>query len=149
MKKYTIDQWDRPAIKDWTCDKEKNPYITDTAGFKPLEAQIAQFEQAGRRARFRSDMFDSSDYNEMYLHPDLRITGEDDEIDIEEKIRKQNFLRRQIALQKMETGERQSFPDIMKEYEELKRREEERKRLMRENDIGKPPAVGADENKSS
>lgn len=144
MREYTIDQYDRNLEKDWTCDKKKNRYITETAGFKPLEAQIAAFEQAGHRAKFRSDMFDSSDYNEMYLSPDLRITQEDDEIDTEEKLRKQAFFRRMVAEQKEKGMQRESLDSIMKEYAELKRREAERQQSMRRNDTTRPPAAGAE-----
>lgn len=99
MKKYTVDKYDLP-LHDWTEDKEKNPYIVETAGFQPLEVQIQRFEQAGVRAKFRSEMFDSQDYRDMYLGPDTRITADDDLEEIERKIENQNYVRQAILAQR-------------------------------------------------
>lgn len=147
MRIFEIEKWDKKNVQDWTTDKKKNPYITDTAGFVPLQVQIQKFEQSGIRARFRSEMFDSSDFRDMYLQPDLMINSEDDEIDIQEKLDKQRFVKEQIFRQKAETGERQKFENIMRDYEELKRREAELKRQIDEHDIPNSPPAGTDEAK--
>lgn len=119
--------WNEPIPDDFTKDKELNPYIVETAGFIPLDVQIQKFEQAGVRARFRSDMFDSSDYRDMYLNENLRINSSDDEIDIERKVKLQNYVRNKILEAKRKGEERQSVESMRSEYEELKRREAELK----------------------
>lgn len=65
---------------------ENNDYITETAGFIPLEVKLKQFEQNGIIAQFQTSDFTSNDYREMYLNPDFDITPEDDFEDVEEKI---------------------------------------------------------------
>lgn len=69
---------------------KNNDYITETAGFVPLEVKLRQFEQNGLIAQFQVSDFDSNDYREMYLNPDYNITPEDDFEDVEEKIRARN-----------------------------------------------------------
>lgn len=95
MKLYKIEKDDR-KLEDWTMNEDKNPYICETAGFKPLEVQIQEFEQAGVRARFRSEMFDSQDYRDMYMQPDTRITGDDDIETVYEKLRIQRQIQNDI-----------------------------------------------------
>lgn len=125
---------------DWTQDKRLNPYITETAGFVPLEVQIQKFQQSGLRARFTSDMFDSSDYHDMYLHPDVRVNSSDDLETLQEKFELQRYLREQIAQQKMQ-GQRKSVEQILND----------RDSEMRSNEAGKgrtesptPPAASAE-----
>lgn len=130
--------------KDWTCDKELNPYITETAGFIPLDVQIQKFEQAGIRAKFRSDMFDSSDYRDMYMHPDLRINSEDDEIDVENKLRYQDYIRKRILMDKARAGQRQSFEDMSEDYRRMRRSEADEHKPGSGENIPKPPAAGAE-----
>lgn len=66
--------------------KENNEYITETAGFIPLEVKLKQFEQNGMIAQFQAGDFTSNDYREMYLNPDFDISPEDDFEDVQEKL---------------------------------------------------------------
>lgn len=70
--------------------KEHNEYITETAGYIPLEVKLKQFEQNGVIAQFQQSDFTSHDYREMYLNPDFDITPEDDFEEVEEKIKAKN-----------------------------------------------------------
>lgn len=91
--------WDKTLDKpDWTCDEDKNPYITCTEGFVPLDVQIAKFEQSGVRAKYRSEMFDSEDMRDMYLGPNTRIYADDDLETINEKLEARENIRRAILL---------------------------------------------------
>lgn len=136
--------WNLPVHDDFTKDKEMNPYIVETAGFVPLDVQIQKFEQAGVRARFRSDMFDSSDYRDMYLNEDLRINPSDDEIDVERKIKLQNFVKNKILEAKSRGSEKQSVESLKREYEALKRREAELRAQVEAEKTPTPPAASAE-----
>lgn len=89
--KYSIDLFDEKDLKNSMSEFEEknNKYITETAGFVPLEVKLAQFEQNGLRAQFQVQDFDSNDYRDMYLNPDFNITPEDDFEDVEEKLQMQ------------------------------------------------------------
>lgn len=147
MQKYYSDdtyEIEKPEVKDWTMDKKLNPVITDTAGFIPLDVQIQKFEQSGRRARFSSDMFDSSDYRDAYLSPDLRINPEDDEIDMQRKFELQAYVLQRIAQSKMQGEEKQSVESMTKDYERMKEREAQMNEQVGDRNTPTPPAVGAD-----
>lgn len=91
--------WDKSLEKpDWTTDAEKNPYITTTEGFVPLDVQIAKFEQSGIRAKFRSEMYDSDDMRDMYLGPNTRIYADDDLETINEKLEAREKIRQEIII---------------------------------------------------
>lgn len=96
VTKFIAEIWEEKKIKDWTCDEDLNPYITETAGFVPLDVQIQKFEQAGIRAKFTSDMFDSQDLRDMYLGPNTRIFADDDLETINEKLEAQEAIRQSI-----------------------------------------------------
>lgn len=123
LKVCKCELWDAKQ-KDWTQDMKLNPYITETAGFVPLEVQIQKFQQSGLRARFTSDMFDSTDYHDMYLHPDVRVSSSDDLETMQEKFEMQRYLREKIARQKMQGMQRQSVDRILSDRDSLKRSEE-------------------------
>lgn len=86
--KYSIDLFDEKDLKNSMSvfDEENNKYITETAGFVPLEVKLKQFEQNGLIAQFQVKDFDSNDYRDMYLNPDFNITPEDDFEEVEEKV---------------------------------------------------------------
>lgn len=133
---------------DWTEDKKLNPYITETAGFVPLEVQIQKFQQSGQRARFTSDMFDSVDYYDMYMHPDVRVNGNDDLETMNEKFEMQRYLREQIAMQKSKGMQRQSVEQIFKDRDRMMRSEAEQNADLGTKDSPTPPAAGAEDSKS-
>lgn len=100
--------WDKSLEKpDWTCDEDKNPYITTTEGFVPLDVQIAKFEQSGIRAKYRSEMFDSDDMRDMYLGPNTRIYADDDLETINEKLEARENIRREIYMRYQKQMEEQ------------------------------------------
>lgn len=65
---------------------ENNEYITETAGFVPLEVKLKQFEQNGQIAQFMTSDFTSNDYRDIYLNPDFDISPEDDFEDVQVKV---------------------------------------------------------------
>lgn len=77
MKKYKIDSYDIKT-EDVFTDNPDNAYITETAGFIPLDVKFKRFEQAGIRAQFNANEFTSQDYRDMYLNPDFSIDANDD-----------------------------------------------------------------------
>lgn len=85
---YVLDTLDDKDIEALGADLSKeNEYITETAGFVPLEVKLKQFEQNGLLAQFQSKDFTSHDYREMYLIPDFDITPEDDLEEAQEKLK--------------------------------------------------------------
>lgn len=84
----------------WTTDEEKNPVIVETAGFVPLEVKMKRFEQAGLRAQFREQDFDSQDYRDMYLNPDVIIYPSDDLEQVQEKLNLQAQIYNEIVQKK-------------------------------------------------
>ena len=143
MKVCKCELWTE-KLHDWTENKELNPYITETAGFIPLEVQIQKFQQSGQRARFSSDMFDSSDYYDMYMHPDVRINSNDDLETLQEKFELQSYLREQIAMQKSQGMQRQSVEQILQDRDRIMRSEAEQKADLGLKDSPTPPAAGAE-----
>lgn len=108
-----------PALAEWTNDKEKNPYITETAGFVPLEIKFRQFEQNGLRMQFSENEFDSSDYREMFSNPNAIVYPGDDLETITEKLLLQDTIKNEILARKLaETKERsdevQASPSVIK-----------------------------------
>lgn len=84
----------------WTSNKEKNPIIVETAGFIPLEVKMKRFEQAGIKAQFSTSDFDSQDYRDMYLNPDVQIYPSDELEVVEEKLRLQRNIMQEILHKK-------------------------------------------------
>lgn len=86
-----IEQLTPEQVREFDADLSKdNEYITESAGFIPLEVKLKQFEQNGLIAQFNQSDFTSHDLREMYLNPDFDITPEDDLEDVEEKIKARN-----------------------------------------------------------
>lgn len=101
MTKYKIDTLSETEIKALGADlKENNEYITETAGFIPLEVKLKQFETNGLIAQFMTADFDSNDYRDIYLNPDFNISPEDDFEDIQEKIAMQREYAEKIKYAK-------------------------------------------------
>lgn len=97
MKKYETDILDIKQIEALGANlKDGNNYITETAGFIPLEVKLKQFEQNGLIAQFQVGDFTSSDYRDIYLNPDFAISPEDDLEDIQEKIEARNIYVEQL-----------------------------------------------------
>lgn len=67
-------------------DEKENAYITECAGFIPLEVKFKRFEQAGQIMQFSTSEFTSNDLRQIYLNPDFEITPEDDIEDVREKL---------------------------------------------------------------
>lgn len=70
-----------------------NSYITDTAGFEPLDVKFKKFEQNGIIAQLHSSDFDSASLREMYLSDNMQIYPDDDIEDIYAKL----SLQREFA----------------------------------------------------
>lgn len=86
-----IEFLDDKQVKALAADlSEHNDYITETAGFIPLEVKFKQFEQNGLVAQFKVGDFTSNDYRDLYLNPDFEITPEDDFEDVQEKLSARN-----------------------------------------------------------
>ena len=92
VTKFIAELWEEKEIKDWTCDADLNPYITETAGFIPLDVQIQKFEQAGTRAKFTSDMFDSQYLRESLISPVTILRLERNSLYIPWKAKVSSFL---------------------------------------------------------
>ena len=99
---FVIDRVSKPLNK-WTLDEEKNPYITETAGFVPLEVKLKQFEASGYRAQLYASEFTSSDLREIYLNPNFEISPDDDLEDIHSKLLNQKIFAEQLAQSKLST----------------------------------------------
>lgn len=98
-KEFGID-FRKPNPGKWTDDKDLNNYQVETAGFIPLEVKMKRFEQAGIRAQFRSQDFDSQDYRDMYLNPDIQIYPSDDLEEVQEKLNLQAQIYNDIVQRK-------------------------------------------------
>lgn len=91
IKDRVIERLDPKQVEALGADLSKdNEYITETAGFIPLEVKLKQFEQNGLIAQFSVQDFDSHDYRDIYLNPDFNPTPEDDFEDIQEKLAARN-----------------------------------------------------------
>ena len=82
---------------------ENNSYITETAGFVPLEVKLKQFEENGIQMQFNTKEFTSSDYRDIYLSPDFEITPEDDYEDIQEKLKLRNEFIAELQKKKAQS----------------------------------------------
>lgn len=101
MTKYKQDFLNINEIKALGANlKENNEYITETAGFIPLEVKLKQFETNGLVAHFLTSDFDSNDYRDIYLNPDFNISPEDDFEDIQEKLAAQREYAENIKAAK-------------------------------------------------
>lgn len=126
---FTHDDYLKTAA-DLSVDNE---YITETAGFIPLEVKLKQFEQNGLIAQFQAGDFTSHDYREMYLTPDFDITPEDDFEDVQEKMelhrqfiekyKKEKLEKISEADRAAESGEKAAKGGVNTE-EEVQRKEE-------------------------
>lgn len=99
---------------------EDNSYITETAGFVPLEVKFKRFEQAGQVMQFSVSEFTSSDLRSIYLNPDFDITPEDDYEEIQEKL----IARNEYILQLQKLKAKSAGNDVMAGTEEPKKNEE-------------------------
>lgn len=96
-----IDTLSKKEVAALAADLSKdNEYITETAGFVPLEVKMRQFEQNGIVAQFQVSDFDSNDYRDIYLNPDFNICPEDDFEDIQEKLAARNEYIEQLKKSK-------------------------------------------------
>lgn len=87
-------------------DKEKNAYITETAGFVPLVVKFKRFIENGQIAQFRESDFTSSDWRELYAtDPDLDISPSDEFDEVQEKLALREELRQQILARKAKSDE--------------------------------------------
>lgn len=101
MKEWKLEILTPDQVKACGADLSKdNEYITETAGFIPLEVKMKQFEQNGIIAQFKVDDFTSSDYRDIYLTPDFDISPEDDLEDIQEKINARNSYIQELKMAK-------------------------------------------------
>lgn len=82
MRTFEYEKLSDKQIQALGANLEKNnEYITETAGFIPLEVKLKRFQENGQIIQFSSSEFTSSDYRDLYLSEDLEITPE---MDIEE-----------------------------------------------------------------
>lgn len=104
MKKYLCDIYSDNEILEncptFTEDQEKNPYITETAGFVPLDVKFKQMEQAGIRAQFFAQEFTSSELRDVYFGANTEIYPSDEIEEVEEKLLLQESLKLQILQNK-------------------------------------------------
>lgn len=97
MKLYTIPAFDEKQKAAFISDLSKdNEYLTETAGFIPLEVKLKQFEQNGLAAQFNTSEFTSNDLRDIYLNPDFDITPDDEFEEVEEKIAARNTYIQEI-----------------------------------------------------
>ena len=97
MKLYQIPKFDEKQKAVFTSDLSKdNEYLTETAGFVPLEVKLKQFEQNGLAAQFNTSEFTSNDLRDIYLNPDFDITPDDEFEEVEEKIAARNAYIQEI-----------------------------------------------------
>lgn len=92
-------------------DEDQNSYITETAGFIPLEVKFKRFEQAGQIMQFSASEFTSSDMRSIYLNPDFEITPEDDLEDINDKLIARNQYIRELKKEKSKVGSSERTAD--------------------------------------
>lgn len=91
MKKYELECFNEKEVEALGADLSKNnEYITETAGFVPLEIKLRRFQENGQVMQFSTSEFTSSDLRELYLSPDLEITPD---MDYEEIMEVQNKRR--------------------------------------------------------
>lgn len=91
---YELDCLDKKEVEALGADLSKNnEYVTETAGFVPLQVKLKQFEQNGLVAQFSTAEFDSNDYRDIYLNPDFNIYPDDDIEDVNDKLAaRQKFI---------------------------------------------------------
>lgn len=97
MKYYK--PYDQEFSKPGECSFKDgdNKYITETAGFVPLEVKLRRFQETGQMMAFNTQEFTSSDLRELYLSPDLEITPEMDLEEIEAvQFKRQEFVNKLI-----------------------------------------------------
>ena len=96
MAKY-YKPYEQEFSKPGVCsfNEGKNEYITETAGFVPLDVKLRRFQENGQIMQFSSSEFTSSDYRQMYLSPDFEITPEMELEEIEEiQLKRQEFVKK-------------------------------------------------------
>lgn len=85
MKNYELECLDKKQIESLSANLSKdNEYITETAGFVPLEVKLRRFEENGQIMQFSQSEFTSSDLRELYLSPEFEITPDMDYEEIQE-----------------------------------------------------------------
>ncbi len=99
---FIIDKVNPPK-NDWTDDANRNKYITETAGFVPLDVKLKQFEIAGYKAQLSASEFNSSDLRDVYLNPNFNITPEDDLEEIQDKLFAQQAYMQGLKKSKLST----------------------------------------------
>lgn len=80
-----------------------NSYITDTAGFEPLDVKFKKFEQNGIIAQLHSSDFDSASLREMFLSDNMQVYPDDDIEDVYSKLALQRDFANRIHQDKLRT----------------------------------------------
>lgn len=126
MKKYEKECFSQEQIKQLCWNPvDKNDYITETAGFVPLEVKLKRFEESGAQLQFMRSEFTSSDYRDMYLTPDFEITPEMDYEEIQEVLLRRSEFVKELKMNKKQTLETKSpkSPPAGSQTEELQKSE--------------------------
>lgn len=94
LKLYKPEYMTEKQVAALGADLSKNnEYITETAGFVPLDVKLRRFQEAGQLMQFHNAEFTSADMREAYFSPDFEINPEDDFEEIQEKLQaRQKFL---------------------------------------------------------
>jgi len=94
LKLYKPELMTEKQVAALGADLSKNnKYITETAGFVPLDVKLRRFQEAGQLMQFHNAEFTSADMREAYFSPDFEINPEDDYEEIQEKLQaRQKFL---------------------------------------------------------
>lgn len=94
LKLYKPELMTEKQVAALGADLSKNnEYITETAGFVPLDVKLRRFQEAGQLMQFHNAEFTSADMREAYFSPDFEINPEDDFEEIQEKLQaRQKFL---------------------------------------------------------
>lgn len=109
MKKMIIDKFTENDKKNIYSDfSENNEYITETAGFVPLDVKLRRFQENGQIMQFHTSEFTSGDYRDFYLSPDLEITPEMDLEEIQEVQLKRSQFVENLIKEKSKTLETSS-----------------------------------------
>lgn len=124
MKTFALEVLDSKQVLALGADLSvHNEDMTETAGFIPLEVKFKQFEQNGIINQLRSEDFTSSDYREMYLHPDFDINPEDDIEDVQEKLESLKNYRQNL----MEKIKEENSKKVLKTEETVQNMSDEQK----------------------
>lgn len=96
MNYFEQEKLSKKQIMDLGSDlSEGNDYITETAGFIPLDVKLRRFQETGQIMQFHTSEFTSADYRDMYLSPDLEITPEMDLEEITEiQMKRREFVNK-------------------------------------------------------